>query len=257
MNVSMSVRNQARSDIDRLARKIQSSTDYEVRPTVVNFTDRSASVKSAKVWYSCKKENIEASVSIMFCYNVDDTGELSSCSDYNRDNRNRFMKKLKGTETNKGVKCSYTIMGKHRIVAADEDEDIDDDFGMDDPMIDDMGSSQVEDPDSLSDQIDELADQVEDVQDNIDDIQEEDPNIDMENNIDNHYIVECQACHGIFISALVESDQVVKTISGVCPLCEKECEQDVKWVIKSVNDGDLEDPSDIPPEPYRTAEGAQ
>lgn len=63
---------------------------------------------------------------------------------------------------------------------------------------------------------------------------ETDPDIATDNNIENHYIVECDRCHGIFISALLESDQVVEHVTGVCPLCEKESDQFIKWVIKPV-----------------------
>ncbi len=63
---------------------------------------------------------------------------------------------------------------------------------------------------------------------------EDSPNIQTDNNIAGHYIVECDRCQGIFISALTESDQVVDYISGVCPLCEKESDQYIKWVIHDV-----------------------
>ena len=69
---------------------------------------------------------------------------------------------------------------------------------------------------------------------------EEVPSIDTDNNIEGHYIAECNRCHGIFISALMESDQHVEFISGVCPLCEKESDQYIKWVIKPVEDGQPE-----------------
>lgn len=65
---------------------------------------------------------------------------------------------------------------------------------------------------------------------------EEPSNIETDNNISGHYIVECNRCQGIFISALTESDQTVEFISGVCPLCEKESDQYIKWVIKPVED---------------------
>ena len=51
--------------------------------------------------------------------------------------------------------------------------------------------------------------------------QEDDPSIEMENNIENHYIAECESCGGIFISAILESDQEIDHVTGVCPLCEK------------------------------------
>lgn len=112
-----------------------------------------------------------------------------------------------------------TKSGKSRIVAADEFEDV-----------------LVDDGEGLNDTIDTLADNIEDLQDTVEDVQEDDVNIAMENNIDGHYIAECDRCHGIFISAVCESDQDVTSITGTCPLCEKETEQNLKWVIKSVSE---------------------
>ncbi len=86
----------------------------------------------------------------------------------------------------------------------------------------------------IEETIDDLADDVEDIRDTIDEVQEDNINIELDNNITNHYIAECNDCHGIFISALAESDQEVESISGTCPLCDKETEQYLKWVIRDV-----------------------
>ena len=110
------------------------------------------------------------------------------------------------------------IIKKHRIVAADELNDF----------------SDVE----ITEDIDDIADQITDVQDSLDDVEEDDITIDVENNIVNHYIAECDSCHGIFISAMVESDQVVEKISGVCPICEKETDQYLHWIVR---DADFEE----------------
>ena len=88
----------------------------------------------------------------------------------------------------------------------------------------------------ITETIDDISDSVEDIQDTIEEIEEDDVNIELDNNISNHYIAECDSCHGVFISALVESDQDVESISGTCPLCDKETEQKLKWIIKSVTD---------------------
>ena len=69
---------------------------------------------------------------------------------------------------------------------------------------------------------------------------EDGPSIETDNNIAGHYIAECNRCHGVFISALMESDQHVEFLSGVCPLCEKESDQYIKWVIKPVKDEQTE-----------------
>lgn len=108
------------------------------------------------------------------------------------------------------------------ITAAEDDMDmIDDDFMYEDG--------------SIKDGIDELSDKVEDIQDQVDDMDEDNIDINMDNNITNHYIAECESCHGIFISAMIESDQAVEKITGVCPLCEKDTDQYIKWVVKDVD----------------------
>lgn len=111
------------------------------------------------------------------------------------------------------------------IVAADED----DAFGFDE--FDEESEPDVEE-DEIDTDIEEEEVEIEDP--------EEDVEIEVDNNIEGHYIVECDRCHGIFISALIESNEVVDHISGVCPLCEKESEQYVKWVVKPVEFGDVE-----------------
>lgn len=62
--------------------------------------------------------------------------------------------------------------------------------------------------------------------------QQDGSTIEVDNNIFNHLIAECQNCHGIFISAMIASDQAVESISGVCPLCSKETEQFFIGIIK-------------------------
>lgn len=103
------------------------------------------------------------------------------------------------------------------IMAADFDEDIEVD-------------------EAFTDTIDDIADSVDDIQDTIDDVEEDDIDIEMDNNIANRYIAECDSCHGIFISALEQSDQEVESITGTCPLCDKETTQYLYWIIKRVSD---------------------
>ena len=122
-----------------------------------------------------------------------------------------------------------TFVYKNKYIAAADDDEFD--FTIDD-----------EEP---SDDVDGLSDDIEEIQDDIDDLQEEEdsedifedaPNIETENNIDNHYIAECDRCKGIFISAVLESDQEIGSINGVCPLCGKESEQQLKWVVRPVEE---------------------
>ena len=118
------------------------------------------------------------------------------------------------------------------IMAAEEDE-----FDFKDDMSGGEEEFIAEDPDdTFGDQLDDMADTIDDMQDDIEEFQEDDPSIEADNNIADHYIVECDRCHGIFISALVESDQEVEKISGVCPLCEKNTDQYIKWVVKPVGE---------------------
>ena len=102
----------------------------------------------------------------------------------------------------------------------------------------------------IGDAVDDLADSAEDLQDSVDEFEEDDESIEVNNNITDHYIAECDKCHGIFISAVVLSDQEVESVSGVCPLCGKESEQYLNWVIKDVADAvDLQEESEVEPEP--------
>lgn len=116
---------------------------------------------------------------------------------------------------------SVKVNDKRRVFAADEDDDI---FG---PSMDEL-----EDDVDFNDTLDDVADTVDDIQDAVEEIEEDDIDIEVDNNITNHYIAECDTCHGVFISAVIKSDQVVEKISGVCPLCEKETDQYLKWVIE-------------------------
>lgn len=130
----------------------------------------------------------------------------------------KVAKDLKG----EGVSAT-TVLHRRKITAAEEDEEA----GFVDVVED-------EDDGGISDAIDDLSDQVEDVQDTVDDIEEDDIDIDIDNNISDHYIAECDGCHGVFISAMLEADQEVDHISGICPLCQKETDQYLKWVVKAV-----------------------
>lgn len=89
----------------------------------------------------------------------------------------------------------------------------------------------------LSEDLSELSDSLENVQEELqsDDIEEDEINIEKENNIANHYIAECDSCHGIFISAVMESDQELSSITGICPLCGKETTQYLNWIIRDVD----------------------
>lgn len=80
--------------------------------------------------------------------------------------------------------------------------------------------------------IDDGVDSVEEDEDMGEDGRQDSSTIDLDNNIANHLIAECENCHGIFISAMLASDQVIESINGVCPLCNKDTEQSLKWIIE-------------------------
>ena len=102
---------------------------------------------------------------------------------------------------------------------------------------DDIDNIAVEDGDALVDTVEDISDAVDDLQDSMDDITEQDDtNIEIENNIDGHFIAECESCGGIFISAVIESDNNAESITGNCPICGKETTQDLNWIIKSVSE---------------------
>lgn len=136
------------------------------------------------------------------------------------------------------IKSNRTIYNR-RIVAADEDEFSDDlpDADADFEYSPDVSNSPR--PGSPISHSDADVDIIDDV-DNIDDIEEDNVDIETDNNIANHYIAECDSCHGVFISAVTESDQIIDHISGVCPLCEKESDQLLKWIVRDVSDEDDE-----------------
>lgn len=99
---------------------------------------------------------------------------------------------------------------------------------------------EAESDDAIVDTLDNISDAVDDLQDSVDDIAEEDDvSIEIENNIADHFIAECESCGGIFISAVIQSDNNAESITGDCPICGKETTQDLNWVIKSVADLDM------------------
>ena len=122
-------------------------------------------------------------------------------------------------------KKSITASNKRYVKAGPDSFDND--------IVDDIDDVEEDDA-ALSDAVDDVADTVEDLQDSIEDVKDDDVAISVNNNIGGHYIAECDQCNGIFISAVVESDQEIESVSGICPLCGKETEQYLKWIIKDV-----------------------
>lgn len=107
--------------------------------------------------------------------------------------------------------------GKRNVFAADNV--FADEF---DDSMDFEGGEDMNDPDESFEEQEDLGT----------DGEQESSTIDIDNNIINHLIAECQNCHGIFISAMIGSDQDVEGITGVCPLCNKDTDQTFIGIIK-------------------------
>lgn len=131
------------------------------------------------------------------------------------------------------VDATSQLSNKQSITAAD-----DDDF---DSMVDDSediaetdtddDAPEVSDENSIQDTLEDMSNTLEDMQDNIDDVDPDLVDIELNNNIEGHYIAECSVCHGVFISAVVKSDAEIDNIHGTCPLCNREADQLLKWLI--------------------------
>lgn len=127
----------------------------------------------------------------------------------------------------KKMKASTKVVANRRIVAAGEDDDM---------MLDDSAVEMLDSDggDSTDDMIDDLAGAVDDLQDSVDEVKQDDESIEVANNIDEHFIAECERCQGIFISAVKQSDSAVEYVHGTCPLCQEDTDQYLKWVINKV-----------------------
>lgn len=126
------------------------------------------------------------------------------------------------------IYSSRKINASTPVFAADEDDPFAD-MGFDDEMDPDLSED-----DDLGDNIDDMADTLDEMSEALKDLDEDDVDIETENNIADHYIAECEKCHNVFISAVLVSDQKIEKISGTCPICDEECDQYLKWVVKEI-----------------------
>lgn len=115
------------------------------------------------------------------------------------------------------VHAKTDSQGKRKIVAADN-------VFADEP---EFNAPDLNDTDENADVDDDPLDEPLDTE-----LQQDSSTIEIDNNITNHLIAECQNCHGIFISAMIASDQIVDSVNGVCPLCNKDTEQSLLWIVK-------------------------
>lgn len=135
----------------------------------------------------------------------------------------------------KNIAANKSIEDKSKIFAADED---DFEFFADDPepafdTTVDAGDVDFDMPEDSDNDVSDDSEE-EDVEQEY--IEEDDVSIQTDNNIANHYIAECDICKGIFISSIVESDMEVDMLSGVCPVCGKESDMYLKWIVKDIDE---------------------
>lgn len=174
-------------------------------------------------------EGREGLMPVMLCYSQDREGRLIL-----KDDHTKYAADLVNTiQSCEAQPNTQKVTASTAVMAADG-EDTEEDFGASEEEF-----SEDPDTESTADAVDTLTDAVDELQDTVEEVQEDDPSIEIDNNIENHYIAECDRCHGVFISALVEADHEVSKISGICPLCEKESDQQLKWIVRSVKKEEL------------------
>ena len=134
------------------------------------------------------------------------------------------------------IKKTHKRIVAASYIKADEDDNINDDSFDDESFNDEPFDDDFDEDNNnnLSGDVQDLADNVEDLQDQLEGIEDDEPNIEIENNIDGKYIAECDRCGEIFISAISQSDASMESIHGICPICDHESDQYLKWVIKKV-----------------------
>lgn len=217
MNMDTKIRMTAREDCQKLLKKlskVSASLSPQCKMLEVHPSRSGYSVNcriSLKTKQGCKI------TSASWNYRTRDNSITSSF------NVSALLKSITGSVSSKSRK----------IYAAEGDDEFDDEdmIDLDDEDFDEEDSEAGEDFEDDEDFEDELEDEVE----------LDETNLPTDNNIENHYIVECDNCHGIFISALVESDQLVRNIRGICPLCDKESDQYINWIVRKVDNEEFEE----------------
>ena len=133
------------------------------------------------------------------------------------------------------VDAASQLRNKKSILAADDD-DFDSMVAESDDIVDDTEGDTEDDPEvrddvSIQDTLQDMSDTLEDMQNDVDKMDPDLVDIELNNNIADHYIAECSVCHGVFISAVVKSDAEIDNVHGICPLCNREADQLLKWLI--------------------------
>lgn len=121
---------------------------------------------------------------------------------------------------------------KNKSILAADDDDFDGMVAESDDVVDiTEDRPEVNDDVSIQDTLQDMSDTLEDMQDAVDKMDPDLVDIELNNNIEDHYIAECSICHGVFISAVVKSDAEIDNVHGTCPLCNREADQLLKWLI--------------------------
>lgn len=220
MNIIQQIKQYANEDADSVINKLN-ELGFNASIRKIDITSDKTEPKD--VWVTCVVWTLVKGrkSSFILKYSYDDAGNIYMISDLPKVIDNQVTKWSKTA-----IKASTDIMS-----AAE------DDFFSDEAVPGFFEGSEPSD-NSVGDEIDNLADSVDELQDSIDDVKQDQTELEIDNNIANHYICECDQCHNIFISAIIESDQEIDHITGVCPVCEKESEQRIKWIIRDINDQD-------------------
>lgn len=214
-HVPSSIKQYAREDIDAALKKAGSNMSLSSMTFERDSDDADAYVVYANATISCSSINRQFDFTMKYDVDGEDVysdNDVLMCAS---SLRKKYIACKSGTI---GEPITATSRVKRRAIMAAEFDDEEDEF---------------------VDTVDDLSDSVDDIQDTLDEIdgteiEEDDVDIEVDNNIANHYIAECDTCHGIFVSALVESDQEVEKVSGVCPLCDKETDQYLKFIVRPI-----------------------
>lgn len=220
MNIIHQIKQYATEDANSVINKLN-ELGFNASIRKIDITSDKTDPKD--VWVTCVVWTLVKGrkSSFILKYSYDDAGNIYMISD---------LPKVIDNQVTKWSKTS--IKASTAIMSAAED-----DFFSDEAVPGSFEGSEPSD-NSVGDEIDNLADSVDELQDSIDDVKQDQTELEIDNNIANHYICECDQCHNIFISAIIESDQEIDHITGVCPVCEKESEQRIKWIIRDINDQD-------------------
>lgn len=193
--------------------------DFDSIKEIINKTQDKVTASIDIVRFVSKKDVVTATCEMRF----DGSDEIIEASIQYKYDGSKIVSDTSVDDASKEILESINDSSSEPVMAADDEGFVFEDEVETEEDFEDASNEEVSE-----DVVDEESEEFEDPEEGVD--------IDTDNNIAGHYIAECNRCHGVFISALMESDQHVEFISGVCPLCEKESDQYIKWVIKPVED---------------------